>query len=438
MVGKQKKISELITYYGKGITPKYVAESSIIVLNQKCVRNNKIDYSFAQFTDDTKKYNGEKFLRIGDILVNSTGQGTAGRVSFVDSLPNEKKIIVDSHILVLRTSNFFEARCLNYFLFAIENALQTFIDGSTGQGEFDKFRLFDLTVSFPHDLQTQQKIVSILTSLDRKIDLNNKTNVELEYLIQTIFDYWFIHFDFPDTNSCPYKSSGGKMIYVENIKLKIPEGWKVGVLSDIANLNPSLSIKKNAHSPYLEMSAIPTNGYMTRKPVQKQYSGGIKFQNGDVIIARITPCLENGKTALITQLDNDVIGFGSTEFINIRAKEKYYISFLALLCRTENFRSYAISKMTGTSGRKRVDAKDLLHYQLIVPPDLLLEKFASVVDIHFKKMTANAIQNQNLTDLRDWLLPLLMNGQVSIKDASSPVNELLGARDEEITSNLWD
>ena len=178
-----RKVDSILTYYGKGVTPKYVAESSIIVLNQKCVRHNKIDYSFAQHIDDQKKYNEEKFLKVGDILINSTGQGTAGRVAFVEKLPANKKVITDSHILVIRTENFYESKCLNYSLFSIEKQLQTFMDGSTGQGEFDKQRLFNIIVSYSQEDIVQQKIANTLTDIDNKIDLNNQLNDNLSYKI---------------------------------------------------------------------------------------------------------------------------------------------------------------------------------------------------------------------------------------------------------------
>ena len=202
-MNKLRKVSSLITYYAKGVTPKYVERSSIIVLNQKCVRNNDIDYSLAQCIDDHKKYNEEKFLKIGDILINSTGQGTAGRVAFVDTLPPNKKVIIDSHILVLRTENYFEAKCLNYSFFSIEKQLQTFIDGSTGQGEFDKQRLFNITVSYSDDNLIQKKIVNTLTSIDNKIKLNKQINDNLEQMAKTIYDYWFVQFDFPDDSGNP-------------------------------------------------------------------------------------------------------------------------------------------------------------------------------------------------------------------------------------------
>jgi len=139
-----RKIENLLIYSGKGITPKYVDESSIIVLNQKCIRNHKIDYSFSRYTNDTKAINPNKFIQKGDILFNSTGQGTAGRSAFVDWLPENKRVITDSHILVLRMENYFEAKCLSYSFHSIEKDIMSFMDGSTGQGELDKIRVFNL------------------------------------------------------------------------------------------------------------------------------------------------------------------------------------------------------------------------------------------------------------------------------------------------------
>ena len=139
-----KKISDFITFSTKGITPKYVENSSIIVLNQKCIRNGVIDYSFSQFTDDTKQISETKFIKKGDILINSTGVGTAGRCAFVDELPIDRRLITDSHILLIRCNNYFEARCLSYLLFSFEKTLMGCMTGSSGQGELDKVAVLNL------------------------------------------------------------------------------------------------------------------------------------------------------------------------------------------------------------------------------------------------------------------------------------------------------
>lgn len=285
--------------------------------------------------------------------------------------------------------------------------------------------LFDLPVPIP-DEKLLERIDSIYNSLNNKIELNNRINAELEAMAKLIYEYWFVQFDFPDKDGKPYKSSGGKMVWNKELKRETPKGWEIVGLEDLAEFNPSLKIERNSEAPYLGMTSISTTGYMTDVPEKKEFSGGIKFQNGDIIVARITPCLENGKTALITMLEKVSIGFGSTEFINIRAKEKSHVSFLAILSRSDLFRHYAISKMTGTSGRKRVDSKDLAKFQLAKPLSELLKKYGEIVNSYFEKMTINSKQNQELASLRDWLLPMLMNGQVTVADAEEIVEEKLG------------
>ena len=141
----------------------------------------------------------------------------------------------------------------------------------------------------------------------------------------------------------------------------------------------------------------------------------MKFQNGDVVVARITPCLENGKTGMITLLEDNEIGFGSTEFIVLRGKDRPLSGFGACLARSDLFRKFAITNMMGTSGRKRVEAKTLETFSMAIPPDSLLSKFEEIVAPFFKIATANTKESQTLTELRDWLLPMLMNGQVTIQ-----------------------
>lgn len=265
-----------------------------------------------------------------------------------------------------------------------------------------------------HKPSQQKRVTAVLSALDAKIDLNNRINAELEAMAKTLYDYWFVQFDFPDKNGTPYKSSGGKMVWNKELKREIPEGWGTGTAADLFIFNPSLSFSKDAIGSYIDMSALPTSGFMTDEVQEKAYNGGVKFQNGDVVVARITPCLENGKTGLITLLAKDEIGFGSTEFIVLRGKRQPLSSFAACLSRSELFRKFAIANMTGTSGRKRIEAKTLETFGLPLPPDSLLSKFEETVSPFFKTATINTKQNQHLSSLRDWLLPMLMNGQVTV------------------------
>lgn len=261
----------------------------------------------------------------------------------------------------------------------------------------------------------QQKIAAILAALDAKIELNNRINAELEAMAKTLYDYWFVQFDFPNAEGKPYKTSGGAMVWNEELKREIPEGWSVGGLDSLFEFNPTLSIKKGVASSYIDMDALPVKGYMTKEVKRKEFNGGVKFKNGDVVVARITPCLENGKTGLITLLGKDEVGFGSTEFIVIRGKKSQLSGFASLLARSELFRKYAITNMTGTSGRKRVEADVLRKYQIAIPEKHILQEFEKITTSVFQQTTVNVRENQQLSSLRDWLLPMLMNGQVVVE-----------------------
>lgn len=134
----------------------------------------------------------------------------------------------------------------------------------------------------------------------------------------------------------------------------------------------------------------------------------------DVLVARITPCLENGKTGLVSLLEDKEMAFGSTEFIVLRGRSLPLSGFACCLSRSEYFRKYAIGNMTGTSGRKRLEAPILEKLPLSIPPPETLAAFEKICHPLFTLMTEHTKQNQELTSLRDWLLPMLMNGQVRV------------------------
>lgn len=275
--------------------------------------------------------------------------------------------------------------------------------------------LHEMAVPAIDDKSLQVTIRKPLESIDAKIELHNRINTKLEAMAKTLYDYWFIQFDFPDANGKPYKTSGGEMVYNATLKREIPEGWTDGIASNLLEFNPTTSLKTGCVASYIDMDSIPVRGFMTKKPVRKKFSGGVKFKKNDVAVARITPCLENGKTAFISRLPENEVGFGSTEFIILRGRKEALPGFSACLARSKSFRQFAISNMTGTSGRKRIDAKILSTYSLPIPPDELLREFESKVNPMFSKMNAGAVESDELAKLRDWLLPMLMDGQVTVK-----------------------
>ncbi|MES2355540.1 MAG: restriction endonuclease subunit S [Pseudomonadota bacterium] len=293
---------------------------------------------------------------------------------------------------------------------------QTIISNTIRGATVDRLALNefpDFSIRIPC-IEEQEKVANLLQAIDAKIDCNKRINAELEAMAKTLYDYWFVQFEFPDAKGKPYKSSGGKMVYNATLKREIPTGWEDGMASDLFDFNPSLSLSINTEASYIDMSSLPVTGFMTNAPERKVFAGGMKFQNGDVVVARITPCLENGKTALISLLKDSEVGFGSTEFIVLRGKKTPLSAFATQLSRSVSFRQFAISNMTGTSGRKRIDASTLETFSLPLPPEDLLLKYEKTARACFERMTNNAQENQQLAKLRDWLLPMLMNGQVTV------------------------
>lgn len=194
-IWKMDVLQDLISFYGKGIVPQYVDQKNcdaIWVLNQKCNTNHKISYDKARYTDiKHKPVSQERYLRIGDIIINATGYGTAGRVAQVDNLIGDTT--VDSHMIIIRANyNKVHPKYLAYYMKHNQATIESYAEGSTGQTEISKNRLcYEFKVRYP-DLETQKRIAKVLSALDDKIELNNQINKNLEEQAKSIYSKMFI------------------------------------------------------------------------------------------------------------------------------------------------------------------------------------------------------------------------------------------------------
>ena len=270
-------------------------------------------------------------------------------------------------------------------------------------------------------LPVQRSIAHILGTLDDKIELNRRMNRTLEEMARAIFQDWFV--DFGPTRA----KMGGQEPYlspelwdlfpdelVDSELGQMPEGWEVKPLDHLVTLNPKETMKKGIEAPYLDMASLPTDGCYPGKPVTRGFNSGSRFRNGDTLLARITPCLENGKTAYVHCLPNETTGWGSTEFIVMRGIPPTSPEYTYLLARNQSFRSHAILSMTGTSGRQRVQTEALATHLLPVPTEDAHDAFASTVQPLFRRIEANREEMDTLTAQRDALLPGLVSGRVSV------------------------
>lgn len=188
------------------------------------------------------------------------------------------------------------------------------------------------------------------------------------------------------------------------------------LVSDIAHLNPKRTLAKNQEAKCIEMSQLSTSGPFPNGWEMKPFNGGIRFANGDTLLARITPCLENGKAAFIDFLDTHEIAFGSTEYIVLSSKGEVPPEFLYCLARYPAFCEFAAKNMNGSSGRQRVSAETIGNFRLPRLSINELKNFGRVVSSLFLKMRFNFLENIRLSSLRDSLLPKLMSGELDVSE----------------------
>ena len=259
-----------------------------------------------------------------------------------------------------------------------------------------------VSVSIP-SLEIQKRIAAQLSEIDDKIAINRRICENLEAQAQALFKHWFIDF-------APFKN--GK--FTDSEMGMIPEGWRVGTLSEIININTTYSLKKGVLAPYLDMKNMPTQGSYPIKVEEKEYQGGMKFKNGDALMARITPCLENGKVAYVNFLKDNEIGFGSTEYIVLTTKDSLYSELTYFLCRETNFVNYATKNMNGSSGRQRVSGETIGNYKIAIPTRDVLDGLMPIFRNAMREFAVLGAENFRLSALRDTLLPKLMSGEIKV------------------------
>ena len=243
------------------------------------------------------------------------------------------------------------------------------------------------------ELRNQQKIAHILSTLDSKIELNNKINAELEKMAKTLYDYWFVQFDFPDENGKPYKSSGGKMIFDEKLKRDIPEEWEIKKVSDLL---PVLTGKEDAN-------------FATK-------NGKYNFFTCGEGILKCDKFNFDGKAILIAGNGNFNIKLYEGKFnayqrtyVLIPNDERHYtLIYMAVKNRIGSFKKGSRGSIV-----KFITKGDIEDIQIPLPKNKDLDLFSSLNTIT-KKIEKNIEENQKLEELRDWLLPMLMNGQVEV------------------------
>ena len=288
-----------------------------------------------------------------------------------------------------------------------------------------------IDVNVYNDVNIRTKTASVLSALDSKIELNNRINAELEAMAKTLYDYWFVQFDFPDKKDKPYKTSGGKMVWNEELKREIPEGWEVQKMAEWLDIDKSGDWGKDEEEGNFTKQVIcfrgadinGLNGVDELKPpvrwiLEKNSFKILKSHDLIIEISGGSPTQSTGRLAFITdatikRFEHPLICSNFCKPVSMRNKKLLYnfVYYWNSLYDNGIFFGYEGK----TSGIKNLLLDSFISsYYTVVPDEKIVEQFYDIMDnIQEKKQTALA-ENQKLTELRDWLLPMLMNGQVKV------------------------
>ena len=303
-----------------------------------------------------------------------------------------------------------------YLAYKLKEMNLSQFQGQSAQPGLSVNTLSKVGIEMP-DLQTQKRVFDILHKLDKKISNNNAISSQLSSLAETIYDYWFLQFDFPDENGKPYKSSGGKMVWNEELKREIPEGWKIIKLSDIADLKTESLNPANYPTQYFWHYSIPAFDeahYPSHEPGATINSSKYVVPTGSILVSKLNPQFKRVWNP--QKYGSDCIC--STEFLPFVPRAAEYKGYLYILLNSDAFQQFMMqSSSSSTGSRKRMQPELCGNFTLAFPADDSLVKMFSGKIAHILNMlTTISEENRYLSSLRDFLLPMLMNGQVTFKD----------------------
>ena len=390
-------------------------EGDCVFLNTGNVRQNSFDFSNLDFITKEK----DNLLRNGklqrdDIVL--TTRGTVGNVALYSQEVPFSNIRINSGMVIIRVNKNFWHPYFIYLFFQshlFKKQISRLISGSA-QPQLPISILE--TVNIPQlTLDEQKEIIFNIKSIDQKIQINNQINQELEAMAKTLYDYWFVQFDFPDENGKPYKSSGGKMVYNDQLKREIPEGWGVAKVEDIAQTgsggtpkSTNVSYYSNGEIPWinsgeLEQTVITsTSNYITEEGLNN--SSAKLFPSGTILVAMYGATA--GKVSFLTFEASTNQAICAIMLNDIRMR--YYLKNVI-----EDLYQYLVKLSTG-SARDNLSQDMIKNIKVVIPSNDILDRYYDFSNNIIKEITKKQQENEQLTQLRDWLLPMLMNGQVKV------------------------
>lgn len=391
-MGKEIELSTAITDiaagpFGSNLKVECFVPSGFPIIDGANLKGYKVTDNITKFvTEEKARSLSRSIAHRGDVIV--TISGTIGQIAYIpeDSLYDEYLCSQRQFRVSFDSSMVYVPYLVFYFhTFEGQNKILSFANQTGVPALSQPLKNFKKIRLCLPSLQEQRRIASIVETINDKIENNIKINDNLQQQAFSVFDNLIANAENNDYTVSAY-----------------------------AFLNPKRTLAKNQVARSIDMSQLSTSGAFPSGWEMKPFNGGMRFTNGDTLLARITPCLENGKTAFIDFLDDGEVAFGSTEYIVLAPKNDTPPEMLYCLARYPAFVDYAVKNMNGSSGRQRVSAETVGQYRLPLFDKHSLVLFKEVVSPMFLKMRYNSLENMRLAELRDALLPKLMSGEIDV------------------------
>jgi len=389
-------LSDITNYIRRGITPKYCENESVFVINQRCIRDNKVSLLNARFHDlSLKDIGDEKRLKSGDILICSTGVGTLGRVAQYKL--NDTLATVDSHVTIVRPNDNIFKPFLGLLLSGKEREIEFLAEGTTGQTELPRTSLGLLPINLP-PLPEQKSIAKILTAFDDKIELLQAQNKTLETMAQTIFKEWFGKYQVGD---------------------ELPEGWRVGKLGDYGRIvtgkTPSKKNPKHWGNQYPFVTPTDYKNFGLYSSKTKRYLSELgwnkmrtnQIQKKSIMVTCIGSDMGKVSINFLDSLTNQQIN-------SIILSNEINLGFVYEFLKSQYQKLRIIA--LGGSTMPIINKSAFSNIEIPVPTNKLLTEFQRLWDPISLKVLTNSTHIQSLTKTRDTLLPKLMSGQVRVNN----------------------
>lgn len=402
--------------FGSDIKVEYFVNRGVPVLNGANISGFKLKDIFENYVTEERAAGYNKAIaKRGDIVV--THRGTLGQIAYIpEDSEFEKYVISQSQFRVKLKTELINPIYFTYYFHTNEGqkrllSFKSHVGVPALAQATTNFKLLD----FPMRPRVEQdSIAKFLVKLDNKIDINNRINAELEAMVKTLYDYWFVQFDFPDANGKPYKTSGGKMVFNATLKRDIPMGWSVTNIGSITKTElggtPSTAIDdywKDADIPWLSSAETATFPVVSSEQMITslgiENSAATLLPKGTVVIS------------IVRYIRPSILGIDAAtnqSVVGIKENDIYKSSFIYPYFCSEVPRLMGLR--TGAQ-QPHINKGVIDESSIAAPPSNTLEKYYKLANPVFDKIMAVAFQNHELVKLRDWLLPLLMNGQVTVK-----------------------